>query len=394
MKVLHLFDVYLPSTLSWVAQLLDGLEAVEVEVGAPWIVRSEFFNPKFRHHFFPLQQWLFPNTETEFDHHFGQKIFTAAQRRLPLYSFWLEKMLKNDPPDILHAHFGPTGCLYLPLAKKIRRPLAVTFYGFDYTKLPRLHPVYRRKYEELFAQTTKIIAASETGRAKLESMGCPPEKLAVVPPSPRIESFPFVRRTKSVGQLRLVQVSTFTPKKGHLTTLEAFRLALDRCPEMHLTLAGELQDKALVQQLRSYIATHRLEEKVTWLDFVAHGDMAEFLKQYDIFIHPSCHAPDGDHEDSPVVLLEAQASGLPVISTTHFNIPAEVLHDHTGLLAPENDPVALAECIRRFYLMENSAYQQFSENARRHIEQHFNVKNSARLLRALYEEIHLSSFFP
>lgn len=404
MRVLHLFDIYLPSTLSWVAQLLDSLQEVEVEIGSPWMVRNQFFNPKFKHHIFPPQRLLVRRNSvptralpeqrsgvhlpaTEFDFPFWQKLFTASQRRLPMYPFFLEKNLQNAPPDLLHAHFGPTGCLYLPLAKKLNRPLVVTFYGFDYSKLPNLRPVFREKYRQLFAEVAKVVAASEVGCEKLKSMGCPAEKLAVVPPSPRIEAFPFFERKKTARQLRLVQVATFTPKKGHLTTLEAFRLALKDCPDLHLTLAGEQQDKALVSRLRDYIATHRLEDNITWLDFIGHHDMAGFLRQFDAFIHPSCHAPDGDHEATPVVLLEAQATGLPVLATDHFDLPNEVLHERTGLLAPEGDAQVLAAHIRRFYFMENAEYQQFSQNARHHVEQNFDVKNSAQKLRTLYESL-------
>ena len=76
-----------------------------------------------------------------------------------------------------------------------------------------------------------------------------------------------------------------------------------------------------------------------------------------------------------------------MLATTHFDIPAEVLHDRTGLLAPEGNALILAEHIRRFYFMENEDYQQFSQNARRHVEANFDVKNSARKLRTLYETL-------
>lgn len=390
MRALHLFDVYLPSTLSWVAQLLDSLENVEVEIGAPWLVQNRFYNPKFKYHVFPPQRWIFPRPATEFDFPFWQKLFTASQRRLPTYPFFLEKTLKSAPPDLLHAHFGPTGCLYLPLAKKLNRPLIVTFYGFDYSKLPNVRPVFREKYKQLFEEATAVIAASEVGCEKLESMGCPPGKLAIVPPSPNLNAFKFSLRKKEKGHLRLVQIATFTPKKGHLTTLEAFRLALKDCPNMHLTLAGERQYKNLFEEVEKFIQLHDLQENVTLQSFVENHRMSDFMQDFDAFIHPSCYAPDGDHEATPVVLLEAQATGLPVLATTHFDLAAEVLHDRTGLLAPEGDVQSLADHIRRFYFMENEEYQQFSQNARRHVEANFDVKNSARKLRTLYEEIHHS----
>lgn len=387
MRALHLFDVYLPSTLSWVAQLLDALEGVDVEIGAPWIVQNRFYNPKFRYFTFPLQKRMLPAPKNEFEFPFWQRLFSASQRRMPLYARYLEKVLKNDPPGLLHAHFGPTGCLYLPLARKLKRPLVVTFYGFDYAKLPNLRPVFSEKYRQLFAGAEKVIAASETGCEKLRRMGCPSGKLAVVQPAPNLAQFPRAARSKDPGRLELVQVATFTRKKGHKTTLEAFRLALRDCPNMRLTLAGESQYGDLVKELRAYVNSHGMQDRVAFKNFVEHRDMANFLAGFDVFIHPSCHAPDGDHEATPVILLEAQATGLPVVATDHFDLSLEVLHGRTGLLAPEQDPLTLAEHIRRFYWMEDAEYQQFSDAARRHVETRFDVKNSALRLRRVYEEI-------
>lgn len=387
MRVIHLLDVYLPSTLSWVEQLLDSLESVEIGIAAPWIVQNRFYNPKFRYFTFPPQRWLFPKPENEFAFPFWQRLFTAAQRRVPLYPFFLGGQIKNDRPDLLHAHFGPTGCLYLPLAKKLKIPLVVTFYGFDYAKLPNLRPVFKEKYRELFAGATKVIAASEIGCEELHRMGCPSAKLAVVPPSPNLQRFPFKSRLKESGSLNLVQVATFTHKKGHKTTLEAFRLALRDCPNMHLVLAGESQNGDLVRDLFEQSHSLGLDDRVVFKNFVKHHRMADFLAGFDVFIHPSCHAPDGDHEATPVILLEAQATGLPVIATDHFDLPLEVIHGRTGLLAPENDPVALAGHIRRFYWMENAEYQMFSHNARQHVEAGFDVKKAAFRLRKVYEEI-------
>jgi glycosyltransferase involved in cell wall biosynthesis len=78
---------------------------------------------------------------------------------------------------------------------------------------------------------------------------------------------------------------------------------------------------------------------------------------------------------------------LPVIATTHADIPLEVLHGKTGLLAPERDTDAISRHIERFYRMENNEYQQFSRSARAHVEQFFDVQKNAVVLRELYERV-------
>ncbi len=406
MRILHLFDFYLPATLSWVSRLLlhlsDTLETADelnpklktqnsklktISIGAPWIVDNVFHHPEFGYYRFPLQIPDLLDAKTETQHPFWQRLLTRSQRVVPSYPCWLAHRLRHDPPDVLHAHFGPTGCLYLPAAKKLNRPLVVTFYGFDYQKLLHQRPVFRKKYRELFAGATRVIAASPLWQAELERMGCPSEKIALVRPSPDLECFPFFPRTKPAGQLHLVQVATFTPKKGHHTTLEAVRLARHDCPNLQLTLAGEPYDAALTRQLRAYIRQHRMEPYVIWLDPIQHEQMAAFLAGFDAFIHPSRRTADGDHEAVCVVLLEAHATGLPILATRHGDFPDQVQHGKTGLLVEEGDAQALAEAIRTLYWMENKPYQAFSRNARALVEQQFDVRISAGRLRKIYAEI-------
>jgi len=387
MRVLQLFDWYLPSTLSWVSRLMAHLQEVELTVAAPWIVKNQFYLPQLRYLQFPVQIPGLLEPASEWQYPVLQRLIARSQRFLPSYRWWLESRLRRRPPDILHAHFGPTGCLYLPLAQKLGRPLVVTFYGFDYEKLLNHRPVFRRKYRQLFDGAARVIAASPTGCRALEALGCPPDKLAIVRPSPDLTRFPFFQKIKPCGRLNLVQVATVTGKKGHLTTLDAFRRALQRCPNLNLTLAGEKQDPGLVRRLEQFIRQHRLESRVRWLGPLDHACMAAFLAQFDAFIHPSCRTADGDHEATPVVLLEAQAVGLPVLATRHFDLADEVQHGHTGLLVEENDAAGLAADIEEFYSMEKEEFARFQKNARRWVEQNFTVQASARDLETIYREL-------
>jgi colanic acid/amylovoran biosynthesis glycosyltransferase len=88
-----------------------------------------------------------------------------------------------------------------------------------------------------------------------------------------------------------------------------------------------------------------------------------------------------------VVLLDAQATGMPVISTTHCDIPSEVIDGETGLLAPERDVGGLAEHIRRFYAMDASEYQGFCKRARKHVEEQYDIARNAVALRDIYQDV-------
>ena len=112
------------------------------------------------------------------------------------------------------------------------------------------------------------------------------------------------------------------------------------------------------------------------------------MEDFDVFIHPSCYATDRDCEGgAPIILLNAQAVGIPVISTNHCNIPDEVIHQKTGLLSNEKDVQGLKKSILRFYKMENEEYQQFSKSALNHVQSDFDIKQNSKQLRKFYEEL-------
>jgi len=391
LTVLHLFDLYLPHTMNWAWRLMRATPGVEQWVAAPWMLDNEYHSPEFRFFTRPLQRltgWL-PTNEWESEWFSASLI--RAEKRWPSYRKWLFRQLKNNPPDVLHAHFAPVGCHYLDMAQRLDIPLITSFYGFDYERLPFEKPAYRARYRQLFKGSAAITTTGDFTPELLINQGCPSKKITPIPLSVSPAEFPFLDRNKISGQLRLIQIATITEKKGHMDTLTAFKIALKNCPDMHLTLAGERQDKNLFQQIRNFVRTNDLERNISLLNFLPHGELPRFLGQFDAFIHPSRKATNRDCEGAPVVLLEAQATGLPVISTKHSDIPQQVLHGQTGFLASERDPAGLAAYIERFYNMGSEEYHQMSIAAHRHVEQHFDLKINAPKLQKLYKSIVHSS---
>ena len=383
MNVVHLFDRYLNSTMNWAYHLIRHCPDTETGIAAPIVIDNNFANADFHVWRSPFQ-WRHFHSEwevTRFD-----RLLARATRTL--YQEYLYRQWKNSPPDLLHAHFAQVGVACMPLARRIGRPLVVSFYGYDYQKLPRQQPVYLEHYRQLFTQAAAVLVEGPHGREILLSLGCSPEKIFRQPLGIEPQRIPYFSRKKKKGELQLLQAATFTEKKGYFDTLRAFHRAMSDCPNMRLTLVGEPLDRPLRQMLETYVLEHGLAEKVCFLDFVPYAEFHEFLRLAQVFIHPSRHAADGDCEGgAPIVLLDAQASGLPVISTTHCDIPIEVVDGQTGLLSLEKEVDALAAHIRRFYHMGPEEYEHFSRAARNHVEQHFDVVDCGRQLHARYLEV-------
>lgn len=389
-RVVHLFDYYLPHTMNWAYRMLRATPDAAIGVAAPLFVRNKYLDADFHFYVGPLQRqsgW-FPSSEWAHSH--LQRLVIRSERYLPLYRRWLEKQFIRQRPDVLHAHFAPAGCHYLDMAKRLGIPLIVSFYGYDYESLPARSLAWQRRYRQLFEGADGVTCAGVNGRAVLMRQGLDDRKITVLPMSMDPAEFPFNPRVKIPGQLRLLQAATITEKKGFMDTLKALNIARKSCPNLHLTIAGERADRDLVQQMEAFIRTHALQPFVQWLDFVPHSDLPAFFTQFDVFIQPSHYAANRDCEGGPVSVLEAQSAGMPVIATTHFDIPSEVLHESTGLLAPERDVDELARHIERFYRMADPEYQQFSAAARRHVETGFDIHNTAKNLLELYKRIVMS----
>lgn len=369
LTILHLFDRYLPHTMNWAFRLIRATPDTNRRIAAPWIVRNEYYVPDFEFLVRPLQRRLHWLPASEWDAEAVQNLLVRSERHLPLYKYWLKKQLRARRPDILHAHFAPAGCHYLDMAQDLGIPLVTSFYGYDYESLPNRSAEWRAQYQRLFRGAAAITCAGPYGREVLLRQGLSAGKVTLLPMSMEPEEFPFVPRAKSPGRLRLVQVATITAKKGFMDTLQAFDLARQRCPGLQLTIAGERYDQVLTRQIDAFIKSKHLQGAVEWLGFIPHRDLPAFYANFDVFIQPSHYAGNRDCEGGPVSVLEAQATGMPVIATTHFDLPSEVLHERTGLLAAERDVAGLARCIERFYTMGQETYREFSRNAREHVVQ-------------------------
>lgn len=293
--------------------------------------------------------------------------------------------VKKKEFDIIHAHFATMGWHYMELAKYA--PLVISFYGFDYERLPYTNPEWKQRYKELFKVGTLFLCEGEHGKQTLIRLGCPEEKIKVTPLGMRINDIPVFKREKKEGELKLVQAAPFREKKGQLYTVRAFRQALKECPNMHLTLIGDDIDGSQKEVIK-YLREQKMEESVSIYEGVPYKMLHNKLKEHQVFIHPSCYAANKDCEGgAPLVLIDAQATGMPIISTTHCDIPTEVIDEQTGFLTSEKDVSALTSSIIRFYKMGNDEYQTMATNAHNHAQANFNATECGIKLREVYQTL-------
>jgi colanic acid/amylovoran biosynthesis glycosyltransferase len=378
MKALQLIGTYLPTTQNWCYRMLKNIPDAELIVVSDKFLNTDTFKlpgAKFIRTtpvvYDPSSPWLV------------RKALGAVRRLLqPFYDRRLVGYAKNA--DILHAHFANVGWKYLWLARLTGTPLIISFYGYDYERLPKSDRDWYGRYRTMFEQAALFLAEGEAGRDKLIGMGCPPEKVAVARLGVDTESIAASGRSKTAEELRLVQIASFVEKKGYETTVKAFITAARRCPDMSLTLVGKDQE-GLRGRVEKLIDESGVSEKICIIDGIDFSGLHNYLSEFHVLIHPSRHAANGDCEGgAPIVLLDAQATGMPVISTMHCDIPSEVVHGKTGLLSDEDSVEALAGSIERFYRMDGAEYQAFCKAARGHVIENYDAKNCGARLREIY----------
>ena len=210
-------------------------------------------------------------------------------------------------------------------------------HGYDVSRTLR-NPEWRSKYVD-YEGADGLITVSGASRDRLIELGLRAERIHVVPCGVDV---PEVLPVRSEGEfVRCVAVGRLVGKKAPLTTLEAFRLAAQRCDRLRLEMIG---DGPLFPAAERYVSQMNLGDRVRLLGPQPHTAVVRALREADVFVQHSLTDPlTGDEEGLPVSILEAMAYGLPVVSTRHAGIPEAVLEGVTGLLVDEADAAAMAE---------------------------------------------------
>lgn len=195
--------------------------------------------------------------------------------------------------------------------------------------------------------------------------------------SPPCTQFP--RETYDEPPL-LLSVGRFVEKKGYHYLIAACKILAERNIRFRCAIYGS---GPLKRDLHRQISSLGLEAYVQLHGERTQEDLPDIYRAATAFVLPCCIASDGDRDGMPNVLLEAMATGLPVVSTNVGGIPELVEHDRNGLLVPERDALALAMVLER--LLDNATLRtSLGTEARQHILTHFDAEQNLKYLMACF----------
>jgi glycosyltransferase involved in cell wall biosynthesis len=292
----------------------------------------------------------------------------------------IEARLRAAGPKLIHAHFGTDGLKVLPLARALGVPLITHLRGYDVTLSKAAlirsgRPTWIRYAlgrRRLMRGGDLFLAVSDALRAQAIALGYPAERTLTHYNGVDLDRFYPGEGLREPGLV--LHVGRLVEKKGTAVLIEAMA-GLD---DARLVVIGDGPLRGALER--------RAGSSVRFLGALPPDEVAEWMRRASVLAAPSLTARDGDAEGLPNVVVEAAASGLPVVATHHSGIPEAVTDGETGLLAPEGDAAALAERLGTL-LGSDELRRAMGAAARRLAEERFDRARLTARLEAIYDEV-------
>jgi glycosyltransferase involved in cell wall biosynthesis len=302
----------------------------------------------------------------------------------------LTRITRRVRPALIHAHFGFDGVEAWHLARHLSVPLLVTLHGSDITthmawfasgrsgrrwkNYPRRLRALAQRPEVSFVAVSghirdaAIAAGLPAGRIHVRHIGIDPDRFVPrdPPPGARAPTILFLGR--------LVE------KKGCRFLIDAFRAIHARMPQARLVIAGDGPERAALQAMAASL------DAITFTGAVSRDRVQELMGQARIFCLPSITAVSGDAEGLPLVLLEAQASGVPVVTSARGGVTEGIVDGETGFAFAERDVGALTDRLLTL-LADDALADRMGAAARRFVRLNHDIRLCTAALEDVYDQV-------
>ncbi|WP_343634511.1 glycosyltransferase [Fluviicola sp.] len=304
----------------------------------------------------------------------------------------IKQIIEEFQPDIVHTHAAKAGALGRRAAKAAGVPVIVhTFHGHVFHSYfgkakTWLYKLIERRLAKL---STGIIAISPLQKEELSSIHgiCKADKIKVIP-----LGFDLLKFRENLAEKRMETrrkwklnedevavaiVGRLAPIKNHQLFLDVIEILAEKGVKARYFIVGDGQEKTTIEQRAKQLETNyglRIE-LTSWIK-----DIATFNAGMDIICLSS------DNEGTPVSLIEAQASGVPVISTDVGGVKDILDEGNTGFVVPKKDAAAFAGKLR--LLIENKEIRtKMSQNGWNFVRDKFHYTTLVKNMENYYAEL-------
>lgn len=312
------------------------------------------------------------------EHSSAPALSKGALKALGIVTPRWRRALAARNPAVLHAHFGVNAADGLRIARTFRVPMVVTFHGMDIAVERKGAQLRTRR--RVFREAGRILAVSRFIADRLLEAGCPPEKLTLHHIGVDTDRFapgdPAGRRPSEV-----LFVGRLVAKKGAIHLVRAMRAVQEAVPEAEAVFAGDGSRRIGLEEEAA-----RLGVRCRFLGIQAPDEVRALMRRATVLCAPSVVAADGNAEGLPITIMEAQASGLPVVAFPSGGSAEGLVHERTGFLAPPGDEDALARGLVRL-LTDAEVWRRFSQAARAYALAEFDLARQTAELERIYDAV-------
>lgn len=297
-----------------------------------------------------------------------EKVRGGAALAAPLYALAarreVRRRLRERRFDLVHAHWiVPNGLVAAAAFGKT--PLAIGLHGSDVFLAEK--PGVRSLARWALSRSRLLTGCSPELVDRVRALGFPAERSRVIPYGVDVTAFSPAPDRRAIwrGKLGvpddaplLLGVGRMATKKGFQVLIEILPRLLSGYPELRLVLAG---GGDLLAGFKAAAAPW--PDRVFFPGSVLRDTLPDLYRAADLFVLPAVHDSKGNVDGLPNVILEAMASGLPVVASGISGIPLAVEDGRTGLLVPEKDPETLLSALGRL-LMDPGESRTMGERGR------------------------------
>ena len=312
----------------------------------------------------------------------------ALLRELNLAPPGVRRYLRSLNASVAHVHFGTDLVALWPMLNRLDMPILTTLHGYDInTHAEHWHRSWRasRKYPQRLLEISRdsrvrFVAVSEAIKRRAIEFGLPEERIFVRYIGVDIEQFAPSGLPMRERPRRILFVGRMVEKKGPSILIQAFAEVRRQVPDAELVMIG---DGPLLPGCRALAES--LQLPVQFLAAVPNAQVQQEMRQARVFCLPSIVAANGDAEGLGIAIVEAQASGVPVVTSSRGGVGEAIEDGVTGFGFAESDVGALSAALIRV-LDDDDLAAEMSAASRERACRLFDLQKCTGQLESLYDQ--------
>ena len=277
------------------------------------------------------------------------------------------KLCRKNKYDVIHVHWPMPHAVFGWAAKRAcKARLATTFYGAELRWVKNSLPFMKWFLRWAIKVSDKVVAISTFTANEVRSIS--DVQVEVIPYTIGFDAnLKFKIQNSKSGKPVILTVGRMVERKGVRYLIEA----MQQLPQAWLEVVG---GGPLLEELQSLAKQLGLADRVHFAGKVSEAELIEHYRRAAVYVQPGIIDTRGDTEMLGVVLLEAMHHHVPVVGSDIGGITDIIINEKTGLLAPQKDPAALANAVKRI-LEDEKLRQRLIEGADQHLRTDFSWDN-------------------